>query len=220
MMESFIERENEIFSILDSLNKEKLNYVLIGGYAISAYMHRFSVDADVCIEKKDLESFRRILKEKKYEFTKRMELADAYKGEFECYTKKGKLPVTVDFLINSVASRQTDGSISFSQIFENSQIKKITGIEKELKARIPVKEVLIALKVHSARMTDARDIAALCHDIDFDLVSKFMRTGYSEKIKENLDRLIGFFKSENFKDSFKGVFSIEKLPEGNIDNAI
>ena len=51
MMKSFIERENEIFDILDSFNKAELKYVLIGGYAVSAYMRRFSVDADVCIDK-------------------------------------------------------------------------------------------------------------------------------------------------------------------------
>ena len=70
-MKPFIERENEIFDILDSFNKTELNYVLIGGYAISAYMHRFSVDADVCIDKKDLGSFQNILKTKHFALTKR-----------------------------------------------------------------------------------------------------------------------------------------------------
>ena len=62
MIKSFIERENEIFDILDDFNKAELKYVLIGGYAVSAYMRRFSVDADVCIDKKDLSLFKEILK--------------------------------------------------------------------------------------------------------------------------------------------------------------
>jgi len=219
-MKSFIERENEIFGILGSFNKAELGYVLIGGYAVSAYMRRFSVDADVCIDRKDLASFKEILKAKHFALAKRRVLEDAYKGEFECYIKKAKLPVTVDLLIGSVASRQTNASFSFAQLHNNSIIKKITGIEKAINARIPAKEVLIALKIHSARMTDARDIAALCHDIDFDVVAKFMRIGNSDDIQDNLDRLLSYFKSDNFRDAFKGVFSIEKLPADNINNAI
>lgn len=220
MMKTFIERENEIFDILESFNKAELEYVLIGGYAVSAYMRRFSVDADICINKKDLHSFQNILKGKHFEFVKRRILEDTYKGEFECYVKKTKLPVTVDLMIGSVASSQTNGSVSFTQLFNNSITKKVTGIEEEINVRIPVKEVLIALKLHAARMTDARDIVALCHDIDFEFVKKFVQTGSAKNMQENLNRLLSYFKSDNFRDAFKGVFSIERLPRDNIDNAI
>ena len=218
MMKSFIERENEIFDILDSFNKAELEYVLIGGYAVSAYMRRFSVDADVCIDKKDLQSFKEILKAKHFALTKRRNLEDTYKGEFECYVKKTKLPVTVDLMIGSVVSRQTNASISFAQLYKNSATKKITGIEKEISARIPSKEVLIALKISAARLTDARDIVALCQNVDFDTVAKFIHN--SKQIQDNLNNLLSYFKSDNFKDAFKGVFSIEKLPKNNIENAI
>ena len=142
MMKAFIERENEIFDILDSFNKAELKYVLIGGYAISAYMHRFSVDADVCIDKKDSYSFQSILKAKHFALTKRRVLEDIYKGQFECYIKKTKLPVTVDLLIGSVASRQTNASVTSTQLYNNSIIKKVTGIEKTINVRIPAKELL------------------------------------------------------------------------------
>ena len=220
MMKPFIERENEIFDILDSFNKTELNYVLIGGYAISAYMHRFSVDADVCIDKKDLGSFQNILKTKHFALTKGKIPEDACKGHFESYIKKTKLPVTVDLMIGSVASRQTNASFSFNQLYGNAAAKKITGIEKTIRARIPVKELLIALKIHSARLTDARDIAALCHEINFELVAGFVNTGNTKELHHNLNTLEMNFKSDNFKDAFKGVFSIEKLPKDNIENAI
>lgn len=219
-MKSFIERENEIFNILDSFNKAELKYVLIGGYAVSAYMHRFSVDADVCIDKKDLSLFKDILKAKHFPLVKRKELEDLYKGEFECYTKKVKLPVTVDLMIGSVASRQTNASVSFHQLYDNSIFRKITGTEKTINVRIPAREVLIALKIHVARLTDARDIAALCHDIDFDVVAKFVKNRNQQEIQNNLNKLLSYFKSDNFRDAFKGVFSIEKLPKGNIENAV
>ncbi|MBI2138699.1 hypothetical protein HYU13_03865 [Candidatus Woesearchaeota archaeon] len=219
-MDSFMGRENEIFDILQSFNRSGLPFVLIGGYAVSAYAHRFSIDADVCIDKHDITAFKDILKAKQFVLNKEKEIGDSYRGRFACYVKKAKLPVTVDLLIGSVASRQTSGSISYATLYANSVIKKIAGIEKEIIARIPKKELLIALKVHSARLTDARDIVALCHNIDFDSVAGFMHTGNQEKIQDNLDTLISFFNSPQLKDSFKGVFSIEKLPRDNLHNAI
>ena len=123
-------------------------------------------------------------------------------------------------MINSVASRQTDASISFAEIYKSSKAARIIGIEDEAKARISSKEVLIALKMHSARLTDARDIVALCKDISFEEVSKYIKRGNLEKVRNNLNSLLELIKSDNFKDSFKGVFSIEKLPKGNIENAI
>ncbi|MEK6983781.1 MAG: hypothetical protein AABX33_04365 [Nanoarchaeota archaeon] len=217
-MKSFIERENEIFDILDDFNKASLKYVLIGGYAVSAYMRRFSVDADICIDKRDLSLFKEILKTKHFELVKRRDLEDIYKGSFECYTKKVKLPVTVDLMIGSIVSRQTNNSVSFEKLYKNSAIKKIIGIEKTLSARIPAKEILIALKINSARMTDARDIVALCQNVDFSIVAEFMDN--NKEIRNNLNNLLSYFKSDNFKDAFKGVFSIEKLPKENINNAI
>lgn len=218
MMKSFIERENEIFDILDSFNKAKLKYVLIGGYAVSAYMRRFSVDADICIDKNDLPSFKEILKTKHFELVKRRDLGDIYKGSFECYAKKVKLPVTVDLMIGSIVSRQTNASVSFGKLYKNSAVKKIIGIEKTISARIPAKEILIALKINSARLTDARDIVALCQNVDFGIVAEFMDK--NKEVQDNLNNLLSYFKSYNFKDAFKGVFSIEKLPKGNIENAI
>ena len=218
MMKSFIERENEIFDVLDSFNKAELRYVLMGGYAVSAYMRRFSVDADVCIDKNDLPLFKETLKTKHFELVKRRDVEGIYKGSFECYTKKVKLPVTVDLMIGSIVSRQTNDSASFAQLYKNSAVKNIVGIEKTINARIPLKEILIALKIHAARLTDARDIVALCQNVDFGIVAEFIQN--SKQIQDNLDNLLSYFKSDNFKDAFKGVFSIEKLPADNIKNAI
>ena len=214
MMKSFIERENEIFDILDSFNKAGLKNVLIGGYAVSAYTHRFSVDADVCIAKDNLHYFKEILRAKHFVLVKRRDLEDVYKGAFECYTKKTKLPVTVDLMIGSIVSRQTNASISFNQLYTNSIIKKITGIEKEITARIPNKELLIALKIHSARLTDARDIVALCHNIDFDAVAKFMHTGNAKEVQSNLDNLLasGLDNLPVLTASITLFVNIKKLP--------
>ncbi|MBI2661289.1 hypothetical protein HYX09_03405 [Candidatus Woesearchaeota archaeon] len=194
MLNSFIERENEIFDILDSFNRAGLKYVLVGGYAV--------------------------LKARHFALAKSRVLEDIYSGHFECYIKKVKLPVTVDLMIGSIASRQTNASISFAQLSTNSINAKITGIEKTIDVTIPKKELLIALKIHAAMLTDSRDIVALCHDINFEVVEKFIHIGNAGQVNDNLNKLLAAFKSDNFKDAFKGVCSIEKLPKDNIENAI
>jgi hypothetical protein len=54
--------------------------------------------------------------------------------------------------------------------------------------------------------------------VAFDKVAEFMDN--NKEIQNNLNELLSYFTSDNFKDAFKGVFSIEKLPKGNIENAI
>jgi len=49
-MEELITKENDIFDILQKFIKANLNFIVVGGYAVSSYKHRFSVDAQAeCI---------------------------------------------------------------------------------------------------------------------------------------------------------------------------
>ena len=49
-MEELIKKENEIFDILQKFIEEKLDFIIVGGYAVSSFKHRFSVDADIVIK--------------------------------------------------------------------------------------------------------------------------------------------------------------------------
>ena len=112
-------------------------------------------------------------------------------------------------MIDALASRTTNSSFSYELIFDNSIKRKIIGIEKEVFARIPIKELLIVMKLHSGRLTDFRDIAALAEDTDLELIKKFLFIGNLNKLKKNLLKLHKVVNDKNFIDSFKGVF-IEK----------
>ena len=46
-MFELINRENKIFEILQEFINAKLDFIIIGGYAVSAFKHRFSVDVDI-----------------------------------------------------------------------------------------------------------------------------------------------------------------------------
>ena len=50
----FVKRENEIVHTLKSLAEEKLDFVVVGDYAVSGLgKHRFSADCDVVVPKKE-----------------------------------------------------------------------------------------------------------------------------------------------------------------------
>ena len=207
-MEQLIKKENEIFGILQKFIDKDLNFIIIGGYAVSAFKHRFSVDADIVIKSEDLPKFEDILRKTGFKKTITKELENVYSSKFIRYEKD---QASVDILIDALASRTTDASFSFNLLFDNSIKKKITGIEKDIFARIPVKELLIVMKIHSGRLTDFRDIAALAKDSDLSLIRKFLFIGDLKVINENLHKLNQIVNDKNFVDSFKGIFAEKKF---------
>ena len=215
MFEKFVSRENEIFTILEKINNAKIEFVMIGGYAVSAYRHRFSVDADIAIKKEDYEKVRKILEENKYEKITAKQLENIYSTKFERYEKKIELPVNVDLLIGGMGVRQTNAAFSFDFLNENSQKRKIIGTEKEIVAKVPDKELLIAMKIHAGRLTDFRDVVALCQGIDINKIKIFLDHGDKHKIKKHCEWLKKALTDPNFIGSFKGVF-VEKGAVPNI----
>jgi len=63
VIDRMIERENEIFAVLEGLREKELDFVLVGGYAVSAFSHRFSVDADIVVDEGDLDKFKAFLED-------------------------------------------------------------------------------------------------------------------------------------------------------------
>ena len=170
-MEELIKKENDIFGILDKFIISNLDFIVVGGYAVSAFKHRFSVDADLVVKSENLADFEALLKKKDFKKTMTKQLENTYSSKFIRYEKEH---VSVDLLIDALASRTTNASFSYDLLFSNSIKKKIIGIEKEVMARIPIKEILIVMKIHSGRLTDFRDIAALAKDSDLDLIKKYL----------------------------------------------
>ena len=207
-MEQLIKKENEIFDILQKFIDDDLNFIIIGDYAVSAFKHRFSVDADIVIKSEDLPKFEDILRKTGFKKTITKDLENVYYSKFVRYEKD---QASVDLLIDALASRTTNASFSFNLLFDNSIKKKIVGTEKDIFARIPVKELLIVTKIHSGRLTDFRDIAALAKDSDLSLIKKFLFVGDLKVITENMHKLSQVVNNKNFVDSFKGVFVEKKF---------
>lgn len=199
-----LEREKEVRRLIELLNESKLNFIIVGGYAVSTYKKRFSVDLDIIIEQRDLPKFEKLLLKEGYLASYQKEIALLYGENFKRFRKKmNNLPVDVDLLINGLASRTTGASWSFDFIVKNSQKRMLDSIEY----LIPIKELLIAMKVHSGRLSDVRDIVALM-PCDKDKLKGYLLRGNLSKLKDTIKKELLFIEKSQFDDSFKGIFGI------------
>jgi hypothetical protein len=208
MKPDFSAREKVCFDVLKLLEKNE-SYVVIGGYAVSSYgFPRFSIDLDVIIPETSLSFFHQFLAQQG--FTKSKEKSDlAYSGTFERH-EKGL--VSIDLLINTVQSRQTGYSYPFSYVDANSEVRQVSGWDPYHTARVKVasREMLIALKLHSLRDADKRDIIMLCFQMpDVPTLVKHLRNGPKNKLQEHLRELESVLENQHLKDSLKGVYSVD-----------
>jgi len=217
-----IERENEILRIIKRLVEAKLDFIVVGGYAVSGLArHRFSVDCDIVVSKKELEKCESALK--KEGFRKHVQKAGfdkIYGGEFVSYLKKvEELPVSVDLLVGSLVCRTTSASWSFNYIKKYSVLASILGIEASVSCRIPEKELLIAFKIHSGRRADVRDIVMLREGADLEKVIAHLKKGSIDALKGQINGIIKALRDKNLVDSLKGVFTISVDVNKQIESA-
>ncbi len=213
-MSGFTDRENQLFDIINTFNEHDLEFIVIGGYAVSASQHRFSVDADLVITAEAIDQFTTILLQEGY---KKMEDRELEKGRFVSYEKDAELPVSVDLMVGAVHTRQTGASWSYDELSQQAEQNEIEGSEESVTVRIPKTELLMAMKLHSARRTDARDVVALAEEVDFDLVGEYLDRGDHDQLRESLEEVKDTITGEGFADAFKGVFSEQNVPEEQIE---
>jgi len=202
--EKLLEREMEIIRLLSLLLDKNLDFIVVGGYAVATYKKRFSVDLDLVVQEKDLPKFEALCKREKYAERYDKEISLLYEEKFKRYAKKIKgLEVSIDFLINWLVSRSTDAGWSFEYIKKDSTKRALDS----LKFLTPERELLIAMKFHSGRLSDIRDVVALmpCNE---ERLKTHLLKGNMEKLKESIKRQKYFLEKPQFNDSFKGVFGV------------
>lgn len=213
-MSGFTNRENQLFDILQMFTEYDVAFVVIGGYAVSAFQHRFSVDADLVITAEYLDEVTTLLRDEGYE-----QVADRTmdEGRFVAFEKDADLPVTVDVMVDTVHVRQTDATWPYDELAAHAESRTIKGSERSVTVRIPEQELLMAMKLHSGRQTDARDVVALADDVDFEAVTAYLHRGDREHLRSQLQTVLDTITSDAFADGFKGVFSEQDLPTEQID---
>ena len=212
-----IEREREILGILDKV--KDTDFILVGGYAVSSLtIHRFSVDCDLVVAK-SLNKIKSILRKEGYSPQIKKEGFDEfYGGRFENFIKKiNNSSVTVDLLINSLVSRGTNASWSFDYIKKHSVISGVGT--PPVRCNIPERELLSAMKIHSGRKADIRDVIMLREGCDLEKVLSHLRRGDMGLLKNKINNILETFNDEKLVDSLKGVFSMQHDVERDIKKA-
>ena len=210
-----LKREQEIIKIFNLFLDKKLDFVVVGGYAISTYKKRFSIDLDIVVKEEDLEKFEKTLEKEGYALHYEKEIALLYGENFKRFMKKiNNLPVDIDLLINGLVSRTTDATWGLEYIKRHSIKRKLNNLE----FLTPEKELLIAMKFHSGRLSDTRDIVALM-PCDKEKLRKHLLKGDVKKLKESMKKQASFLSQPQFNDSFKGIFGPFSYNEKDVQEA-
>ena len=213
--EGLLEREKEIIRMLDIFLDKNLDFIVVGGYAVSTYKKRFSIDLDLVVKEEDLAEFEKVLEKEGYALNYSKDVILLYGEKFKRFAKRIKaLPVSIDLLINGLVSRTTDASWGFDYVKRHSIKRKLDSSEFIL----PEKELLIAMKFHSGRLSDIRDIIALM-PCNKEKLKIHIAKGNIKLLKENAGRQKKFLERPQFDDSFKGIFGIRSYNEKDVNEA-
>ncbi len=210
-----LEREKEVLRLIELFRENNLKFIVIGGYAVSTYKKRFSVDLDVVVKEDDLIKFEELLSKEGYSISYEKEIALLYGENFKRFRKMmNNLPVDVDLLINGLVSRTTNATWSFESIDKNSQKRKLDDLE----FLTPSRELLVSMKMHSGRLSDVRDIIALM-PCNKDKLKEFLLRGNLNNLKASIKKQSLFIEKPQFDDSFKGIFGIQAYNLQEIESA-
>lgn len=213
---SLPDRERELLVTLEAINDADLPSVLVGGWAITAFNQRFSTDIDLVIPETAVEAYDSVLGEHGYDRTKVDDTSGIYEGRFIQYSKDVGNPVNVELLVNALRCRQTDGEWSYRYLDQHARPMTV-GRTRTVETRIPERELLIAIKLHSGRATDARDVVAAASEADFDRVATHLDRGDQGALAGQLASISEQLADEAFDDAFKGEFQERTVPDETIE---
>lgn len=213
------EREEELLETLEAVIDADLPYVLVGGWAIAAFNQRFTTDIDVVVPSRALDEYTELLTARDYEKTADVARNGRYEGRTVRFEKDVGNPVRFDAMVDALGCRQTGAEWSYQYLTQYAVTEELRTA-RPLTARIPERELLFALKLHSGRRADSRDLVVLAADADFDRIVTHLDRGVPEKLAERIDVVLERLVSEGFENAFKGVFEQQTVPEQEIETIV
>jgi hypothetical protein len=217
---SLQERQAELIDTHRAVQDEELPYVLVGGWAVSAFQTRFTTDVDMVLPETELDAYDALLGELGYSKAFDNDVAKVYQGRIVRYEKSvGDNAVEFDALVGALRCRQTGAEWSYRYLHEHSIVEPLE-IAESLTVRIPDPALLFALKLHSGRLADARDLVIVGSEADLDSIERHVHRGNPNQLAEQIEGVLTGLESDEFADSFKGVFQQKELPEDDIDELI
>lgn len=217
---SLPERQSELVATHRTVQGAGLPYVLVGGWAVSAFQTRFTTDVDMVLPESSLPDYDLLLRDLGYKKEFDNDVANVYEGRIVRYEKPvGDNTVAFDALVEALRCRQTDAKWSYRYLEEHSIVESV-GVADDLTAQIPEPALLFALKFHSGRLADTRDLVVVGAEAEFERIERHLHRGDPDKLADQIERVLGELDQEGFEDSFKGVFQQKRLPDGEIDAVI
>lgn len=118
---SLPERQSELVDTHRTVQENGLPYVLIGGWAVSAFQTRFTTDVDMVLPESSLEEYDALLSELGYAKEFDADVSNVYEGRVVRYEKPvGENAVQFDALVGAMRCRQTDAEWSYRYLHEHS----------------------------------------------------------------------------------------------------
>jgi len=118
---SLPDREQELLTTLDAINDADLPYVLVGGWAVTAFNQRFSIDIDLVTPETAVDDYNSFLLDRDYERTSEHDTSGIYEGRFIQYSKDVGNPVSTELMVNALRCRQTDAEWSYRYLDQHAQ---------------------------------------------------------------------------------------------------
>lgn len=217
---SLPERQAELVETHQAIRAADVPSVLVGGWAVSAFQTRFTTDVDMVLPETALDTYDELLSDLGYTKEFDVDVSNVYRGRMVRYEKSvGDHTVEFDALVDALRCRQTDAEWSYRYLEEHSQVKSL-DVAADLSARIPEPALLFAIKLHSGRLADTRDLVVIGSNADLDRVPEHARRGDFGELANQIESVIEKLESPGFEDSFKGVFRQQTAPEDDIDTLI
>jgi len=210
---SFHNRSDALIELLEELTEEGHEYVLVGGYAVSAFNVRFSTDLDIVVAPSSKTEFVKFLEDRNFEETDSHAKKWFYDTEVIEYKKQlaPQQPIGFDLLVNGLGCRQTEAQWSFDYLYDHSHEKEVSGGTVTTAARVVDGAVLVAAKLHSGRETDLRDVLAVAEEIDLEGVTPHLRRGNDAALRGQLERGLEILETEELKHGYRSDFGVSAI---------
>ena len=135
---SFNNRSDALIELLEELTRAGHEFVLVGGYAVSAFNARFSTDLDIVVAPDSKAEFVEFLEQQGFEETDSHAREWFYDTEVIEYEKRltPQQPIGFDLLVNGLGCRQTEAQWSFDYLYDHSHQQEVSGGTVTTTARV------------------------------------------------------------------------------------
>ena len=122
-------------------------------------------------------------------------------------------------LVDGIRCRQTEAVWKVDEVSKRVKVQRVIGINDSVPARVGSRELLIALKLHSGRDPDLRDVVMLTADADWLAVLSLANRGSKPKVKYQLEHELKMLSEPDFENRLKAYFGSRQNESKRVNTA-